>query len=99
MNDMDQEIEQRFMKLMLSTVLKTIDSLHPDVDATTTVQKHMLNICDGVRQRALAAAGDGADPEQATAHVDKLTSVINAYFDYSSRDEFGALRLIPPTRP
>jgi hypothetical protein len=44
----------------------------------------MLGICEGVRQRALASAGDDVIPEQAAADVDALTKMIGEYFDYSS---------------
>ena len=63
MADANQEVELRFIKLMLSSMLKTIEQLHPDVDAHASVQQHMLGICDGVRQRAVAAAGDDIENE------------------------------------
>ena len=90
----EQELESRFLKLLLSSALKTIDTLNPDVDASATVRQHMLTICDGVRQRALEAAPEGTSPEEATASVDALISMINEYFDYSASPMFPPVELV-----
>jgi len=94
MAQIDQETDLRFIKLMLSSLLKTIDTLHPDIDAAATVREHMLGICAGVRDRALAMADSHADPQQATAHVDELTQVINGYFEYAAQSALAELNVI-----
>jgi hypothetical protein len=94
MSAIDPEVESRFIKLMLSSVLKTIEAVHDDVDAHETVRQHMLGICAGVRERALAVAGDETPPEQATAQVDALTTMINEYMDYSASPMFPAIELV-----
>jgi hypothetical protein len=94
MADANQEVELRFIKLMLSSMLKTIEQLHPEVDALATVRQHMLGICAGVRQRALDAAGDGISPEQATEQVDSLITTIDEYFDYSGSPMFPGVELV-----
>ena len=93
MTDINPEIESRFIKLLLSSVLKTIEALHDDVDAHETVRKHMLGICEGVRQRALQSAS-GEAPEQATAHVDALIKMIDEYIEYSANPMFGSIELV-----
>ncbi len=80
------------LKLTLSAILKTIEALHDDIDAHETVRRHMLGICEGVRQRAMEAAGDN-DAEQATAHVDALIKMIDEYIDYSANPMFGKIEL------
>jgi hypothetical protein len=94
MADANQEVELRFIKLMLSSMLKTIEQLHPEVDAHASVQQHMLGICDGVRQRAVTAAGDDMPQEQATAQVDALIKTINEYFEYSGSPMFPGVDLV-----
>jgi len=94
MPEIDPEVESRFIKLMLSSVLKTIEAVHDDIDAHETVRQHMLGICAEVRERALAAAGDETPPEQATAQVDALTTIINEYIDYSASPMFPAIELV-----
>ena len=91
---MSDEIESRFLKLMLSSTLKTIEALHEDVDTHATVRNHMLGICDGVRQRALAGAGDGVSATEATAHVDALIRMIEEYFEYSGSTVFPEVELL-----
>jgi len=91
---MTDEIESRFIKLMLSSTLKTVEALHDDVDAHATVRKHMLTVCDGVRQRAIAGAGDGVSAGEATANVDALTRMIDEYFEYSDSPLFPAVALV-----
>ena len=95
MPEIDPGVESRFTKLMLSSVLKTIEAVHDDIDAHETVRQHMLAICAGVRERALAAAGDEAPPEQATAQVDALATMIDEYIDYSSSPMFPTIELVP----
>ena len=92
--DPAQEIDSRLIKMTLSSVMKTIEALNPDIDAHETVRQHMLGICAGVRQRALEAAGDGASPEQATAAVDALSKAIDEYIDYSASPMFGSIEVI-----
>ena len=94
MTDANQEVELRFIKLMLSSMLKTIEQLHTEVDAQATVRQHMLGICEGVRQRALSAAGDGVTPEEATAQVDALIKTIDEYFEYAGSPMFPAVELV-----
>ena len=94
MADANQEVELRFIKLMLSSMLKTIEQLHPELDAHASVQQHMLGICAGVRQRALDSAGEGVTPEQATAQVDALITTINEYFDYAGSPMFPDVELV-----
>jgi hypothetical protein len=94
MADTNQEVELRFIKLMLSSMLKTIEQLHPDVDAHASVRQHMLGICNGVRQRAQEAAGDDVSPEQATAQVDALITTIDEYFEYSGSPMFPGVELV-----
>jgi len=94
MPEIDPEVESRFIKLMLSSVLKMIEAVHDDIDAHETVRQHMLGICAGVRERALAAAGDEVMPEQATAQVDALATMIDEYIDYSSSPMFPAIELV-----
>ena len=91
---MSDEIESRFIKLMLSSTLKTIEALHEDVDTHATVRNHMLGICDGVRQRAIAGAGDGVSAAEATAHVDALIRMIEEYFEYSGSPMFPDVELV-----
>ena len=98
MPEIDPELENRFIKLMLSSVLKTIEALHDDVDAHETVRQHMLGICAGVRERALAAAGEETSPEHATAQVDALATMINEYMDYSASPMFPAIELVRRSR-
>ncbi len=88
-----QELELRFIKLMLSSTLKTLDVLHPELDTLATVRQHMLTISGGVRERALQAAPEGVAPEEATAQVDALMTMISEYFDYSASPMF------PPVEP
>lgn len=94
MSEIDTAIESRFIKLMLSSILKTIEQLHPDIDAHASVRQHMLGICEGVGQRALDAAGDEVSPEQASAHVDALMSMIDEYFDYSANPMFPEVGIV-----
>jgi hypothetical protein len=94
MTDVNQEVESRFIKLMMSSMLKTIGQLHPDVDAQASVRQHMLGICAGVRQRALDSAGEGVTPEQATVQVDALITTINEYFDYAGSPMFPDVELV-----
>jgi hypothetical protein len=94
MADANQEVELRFIKLMLSSMLKTIEQLHPDVDAHASVRQHMLGICNGVRQRALDAVTDDVSPEQATAQVDALITTIDEYFEYSGSPMFPGVELV-----
>jgi len=88
-----QEVELRMLKLTISSMLKTIEALHDDIDAHETVRRHMLGICEGVRQRALQSASDEA-PEQATAQVDALIKMIDDYIDYSANPMFGSIELV-----
>jgi hypothetical protein len=90
---MSDEIDNRFVKLMLSSTLKTIEALHDDIDAHATVRNHMLGICDGVRQRALAGAGEGVTGD-ATAQVDALITLIDEYFEYSGSPMFPGVALV-----
>jgi hypothetical protein len=94
MTEAEQELDSRFIKLMLSSTLKTIELMHPDIDAQTTVRQHMLTICAGVRQRAVDSAPDGTPPEEATANVDALISTINEYFDYAASPMFPPVELV-----
>ena len=83
----DQEIEARFIKLALSSTLKTMASLQPDVDVPETVRQHMLTICAGVRERAMETSGDAA-------HVDALIATINEYFDYAASPMFPPVEIV-----
>ena len=83
MADFDPELEAKFTKLMLSSMLRTLDVLNPGIDVTETVHQNMLGICGGVRERALAAAGVDVSPEQATAHVDQLIAFSDEFFAYA----------------
>jgi hypothetical protein len=83
MSELDPELENRLNKLLMSSVLRTLEALHPDVDVHASVRQNMLEICAGVRERALAAAVDDPESATATAFVDKLTKHINDYLDYS----------------
>jgi len=94
MTDANQDIENRFIKLMLSSTLKTLEALHSDVDVQATVRNHMLGICEGVRARALESAGPELTPEDATAQVDLLTTTINEYFDYAASPIFPGVDLV-----
>jgi hypothetical protein len=94
MADANQEVELRFIKLMMSSMLKTIEQLHPEVDAHASVRQHMLGICAGVRQRSLDAVTDDVSPEQATAQVDALITTINEYFEYSGSPMFPGVELV-----
>jgi hypothetical protein len=96
MTNIDQELEHRFTKLMLSSVLRTLDALHPDINASETVHQNMRSICAGVRDRALQAVdeGGGSDAGQATAHVDTLIAMIDDFFAYTALPQFGELRVI-----
>jgi hypothetical protein len=94
MSEVDQELESRFIKLMLSSALKTVTAINPEVDALETVRGHMLEICGGVRQRALDSAGEGVTPAVATAQVDALIAMINEYFDYSASPLFPDVTLV-----
>jgi hypothetical protein len=96
---MSAEIENRFVKLMLSSTLKTIEALHDDVDAHATVRKHMLGICDGVRQRAIAGAGEDVSAGEATVQVDALISMIDEYFEYSGSPLFPGVELVRKSPP
>jgi hypothetical protein len=96
---MSAEIENRFVKLMLSSTLKTIEALHDDVDAHATVRKHMLGICDGVRQRAIAGAGEDVSASEATVQVDALISMIDEYFEYSGSPLFPGVELVRKSPP
>ena len=93
MADATQELESRFLKLTLSSIMKIIEALNEDVDVHETVRAHMLDICAGVRERALESAGDGAEPAQATAAVDSLSKMIDEYIDYSASPMFGGIEL------
>jgi len=92
--DSTQELESRFLKLTLSSIMKTIKALQDDVDVHETVRAHMLGICAGVRERALAAGGEDISPEQATAGVDSLIHLIDEYIDYSASPMFGDIQLV-----
>jgi hypothetical protein len=94
MSEIDPAVESRFIKLMLSSMLKTIEQLHPDIDAHASMRRHMFGICEGVRQRALESAGDDVTPEQATAQVDALTTMIGEYFDYSASPMFPEVHIV-----
>ena len=98
MAEPDQELENRFTKLMLSSVLRTLDALHPGVDASETVHQNMLGICAGVRERALQAvenAGDSEiEPVQGPTEVDQLIAMIDEYFAYAARAQFGDLEVV-----
>lgn len=98
MSDVNVELELRFIKLAYSSLLKTVQTMaeefSSDIDVSATVRQHMLTICDGVRQRALAAAGDDVAPGQATANVDDLIKTINEYFDYSDSPMFPDVELV-----
>ena len=98
MTEIDQELEHRFTKLMLSSVLRTLDALHPDINASETIHQNMRSICAGVRERALQAIeedGDSAvDAGQATAHVDTLIAMIDDFFAYTALPQFGELQVI-----
>jgi hypothetical protein len=101
MAEFDSELESRFTKLMLSAILRTMDALNPDFNASETVHQNMLSICAGVRERALQAAEEanpGADPAQATANVDRLTASIDEFFAYASLAQFGDLQLVKSDR-
>jgi len=97
MAGMNDEIESRFIKLMLSSTLKTIEALHENVDAHATVRNHMLEICAGVRERALAGAGAEASAAAATAQVDALITMISEYFEYSGSPLFPQVELVHRT--
>jgi hypothetical protein len=95
----NDEIESRFIKLMLSSTLKTIEALHDEVDAHATVRDHMLGICAGVRERALAGAAADIPADDATAQVDALIRMIEQYFEYSGSTLFPGVevvRRVPP---
>jgi hypothetical protein len=94
MAGMSDEIDNRFVKLMLSSTLKTIEALHDDIDAHATVRNHMLGICDGVRQRALAGAGEDVTADEATVTVDALIKMIDEYFEYSGSPMFPGVELV-----
>ena len=94
MSDVNVELEFRFIKLAYSSLLKTVEAISDDVDVNQTVRNHILTICEGVRQRALEAAGEDVAPEQATAHVDALINTVNEYFDYSQSPMFPAVELV-----
>ncbi|MGI9330812.1 MAG: hypothetical protein ACR2QB_08820 [Gammaproteobacteria bacterium] len=94
MADPSQELDWRLVKMSLSSIMKTLEVLHPDIDVHQTVRQHMLGICAGVRERVLDAAGDKVAPEQATANVDALIKVIDDYFDYSANPMFGTVELV-----
>jgi hypothetical protein len=94
MAGMSDEIDNRFVKLMLSSTLKTIEALHDGIDAHATVRNHMLGICDGVRQRALAGAGEDVTADEATAPVDALIKMIDEYFEYSGSPMFPGVELV-----
>lgn len=94
MSDASQELDSRMIKLTLSSIMKTIEALQPEIDAHETVRQHMLGICEGVRQRALETAGDDVTPEQATVHVDALITMIDEYIDYSASPMFGGIELV-----
>ena len=94
MTETNQELENRFIKLMLSSTLKTIEALHPDLDAHATVRAHMLGICAGVRERALQSVPDGVSADDATAQVDALIAMINEYLDYSASPMFPQVELV-----
>lgn len=98
MVEVNQELENRFTKLMLSSVLRTLDELHPGVDASETVHQNMLGICQGVRERALQAVEDAGnseiDPAQATASVDQLVTMIDEFFAYAKLAQFGELEVV-----
>jgi len=87
MTEAEQEIEARFLKLALSSTLKTIATLHPDVDVQETVRSHMLTICGGVRDRALESGGDAT-------HVDALITTVNEYFDYAASPMFPPVEVV-----
>ena len=94
MNEVNIDLELRFIKLAYSSLLKTVEAVSDEVDVHQTVRNHMLTICDGVRQRALEAAGDDVAPEQAAAHVDALITTINEFFDYSQSPMFPPIELV-----
>ncbi len=83
----EQEIEARVIKLALSSTLKTMETLHPDIDVQGSVRQHMLTICGGVRERAMESSGDAA-------HVDALIATINEYFDYAASPMFPPVELV-----
>ncbi len=82
----EQDIESRYIRLMLSSMLKAMDTLHTDIDVSETVRRHMLGICDGVRTRAVEANGE-------TAHVDRLIAMIEESFAYAALPQFGEMEL------
>jgi hypothetical protein len=96
--EVNQALENRFTKLMLSSVLRTLDALHPGIDASETVHRNMLGICESVRDRALQAVEDAGnseiDPAQATAEVDQLIGMIDEYFAYAALAQFGDLEVV-----
>jgi hypothetical protein len=95
MAEINQELENRFTKLMLSSVLRTLDALHPGIDASETVHQNMLGICGGVRERALLTAGDSEiDPAEATANVDQLITMTDEFFAYAALAQFGDLEIV-----
>ena len=94
MAELDQALENRFTKLMLSSVLRTLGALHPGVDASETVHQNMLGICVGVRERALQTMDEEGDPAQATAEVDQLIAMIDEYFAYAALAQFGDLEVV-----
>jgi hypothetical protein len=94
MAELSLEVESRLLKLTISSILKTIEAIHDDIDVHETVRQHMLGICEGVRQRALESAGDDVEPAQATAHVDGLITAIGEYLDYSANPMFGEIKLV-----
>ena len=98
MAGINDEIENRFIKLMLSSTLKTIEALHGDVDAHASVRNHMLGICAGVRERALAGAGGDVSADEATAQVDALIKMIDGYFEYSGSPLFPGVELVRRTQ-
>jgi len=83
----EQDTEARFLKLALSSTLKTVETLHPDIDVQGSVRQHMLTITAGVRDRALETSGDAA-------HVDALIDMINEYFDYAASPMFPPVEII-----
>jgi hypothetical protein len=97
MAGVNDEIEMRFIKLLLSSMLKTIEAVHGDIDVHATVREHMLGICAGVRERALAGAAGDVSADDATAHVDALSRMIEEYFDYSGSQLFPGVQLVRRT--
>ena len=97
MDEQQLEVELRFIKLTLSSLIKTVDALVAeqglDVDVAATVRAHVLTICDGVRGRAIEAARDG-DAVAATAAVDALIKTVNEYFDYAASPLFPPVELV-----